>query len=93
MLQQGRHSLIFILCIGVISITGARTVSQYLIKKPGEASSMYRGGQLSTQDNEYLDVVDDQVLAREEFARIKMLELEGREPYQETRKTSITRTY
>ena len=77
----------------VIAVTHARTVPSYVIKRPGEASPILPGQRLLNHTGDQLDVIDEQVLAQEQFERIKMLELEGRESYQEGRKTSITRTY
>ena len=84
--------IFFIMIVDFVTID-ARTMRSYVMKKPGEAHPVRGGNRLLNQNEATLEVVDEQVLAQEQFARIKELELEGREPYQEDRKTSITRTY
>ncbi len=76
-----------------IRISYARTVNNYVIKQPGAAAPIADKRNLQNPNEPQIEVIDEQVLAQEQFARIKMLELEGREPYQENRKTTITRTY
>lgn len=70
----------------------ARTVSRYVQKKPGEVTHDRSDHFLMMEENPYYIIVDEEVLAQENFTRAKTRELEGIEPYNESRKTSITRT-
>lgn len=91
-MNKRRILIVFLVLLG-FEMSYARTVHRYVIKKPGEATSTKGDHQLSKLNEPYAEVMDEQILAQEQFYHIKMLELEGRQPYQENRKTTITRTY
>lgn len=83
---------IIIILFPFSSFCGVRTVPYYVQKKPGEVTHGGRNSFLMMKEEPYYKVVDEEVLALQNFTRAKMRELEGIEPYIESRKTSITRT-
>lgn len=71
-----------------------RTVPHYVIKKPGDPAPLQKMGRRLGQDYQpYKEIMDENVLAQEQFKRIKQKELEGRISYEASRKSIITRTF
>lgn len=87
-----KSSLFFILLISITPCFYSQ--AQYYIQKPGNPAPLVTRTASPLPISQYsnIEIVDNDVLAQERFQRLKTIELEGRIPYQETRKTIITPT-
>lgn len=90
--KKTMKKIVFLILFIIITQALARTVNQYVIHKPGEVLPTMRKRYIRPNETEP-EFIDEDVKAQMLFKKFKEIELEGRIPYQESRKTTVIPTY